>query len=98
MRTIGLGGLFLFEEEFYKALHEADMLLLTVSAVCLIIEFNFQHRGGDRAALVGTAWLRSFGRRSYEIYLTHMFVVFSLVYMFKVTGGKGEHPFGVPCQ
>ena len=31
-------------------------------------------------------WLRSFGRLSYEIYLTHMFVVFALFGLFKSAG------------
>jgi len=34
-----------------------------------------------------TAWLRSFGRLSYEIYLTHMFVVWPVVRIFRAHGG-----------
>ena len=36
--------------------------------------------------MVGTRWLRSFGLMSYEIYLTHMFVVFSIVGLFRSSG------------
>jgi len=32
-------------------------------------------------------WLRSFGRLSYEIYLTHMFVVWLVVDRFQAAGG-----------
>jgi peptidoglycan/LPS O-acetylase OafA/YrhL len=34
----------------------------------------------------GTGAMRAIGRRSYEIYLTHMFVVFATVALFKATG------------
>ena len=40
-----------------------------------------------RAGRRGLGWLRAQGRRSYEIYLTHMFVVYSLVALFKASGG-----------
>ena len=36
----------------------------------------------------GLGWLRSFGRLSYEIYLTHMFVVTAIVRLFKATGSN----------
>ena len=36
----------------------------------------------------GTRTLRAIGRRSYEIYLTHMFVVFATVALFRATGAS----------
>jgi peptidoglycan/LPS O-acetylase OafA/YrhL len=39
---------------------------------------------GDAYLLKGTNWLRAVGRWSYEIYLTHMFVVFTFVAAFKL--------------
>ena len=39
---------------------------------------------GERAAAPrGTGWLASMGRLSYEIYLTHMFVVFAAVALYR---------------
>src|SRR5205823_3219242 len=35
----------------------------------------------------GAGWLQSFGRLSYECYLTHMFVVFAVVRVWRATGG-----------
>ena len=40
-------------------------------------------------------WLRSFGRLSYEIYLTHMFVVWLVVDRFDAAGG--DLRWGVLC-
>jgi peptidoglycan/LPS O-acetylase OafA/YrhL len=36
----------------------------------------------------GTRAIRAIGRQSYEIYLTHMFVVFTTVALFKATGAS----------
>jgi peptidoglycan/LPS O-acetylase OafA/YrhL len=38
-------------------------------------------------------WLRSWGRLSYEIYLTHMFVVFAVVRLFRLAGGAPRWGF-----
>ena len=38
---------------------------------------------GSTVVARGTWWMRSVGRCSYEIYLTHMFVVFALFGLFK---------------
>ena len=40
-------------------------------------------------------WLAAIGRNSYEIYLTHMFVVILLVRWFKGWGGEGEWIWGL---
>lgn len=40
-----------------------------------------------RAGLRGLGWLRAQGRLSYEIYLTHMFVVYTVVAAFQAAGG-----------
>jgi peptidoglycan/LPS O-acetylase OafA/YrhL len=39
---------------------------------------------GEGYLLKGTSWLQAVGRCSYEIYLTHMFVVFTFVAAFKL--------------
>ncbi|TWH99741.1 hypothetical protein IP90_03049 [Luteimonas cucumeris] len=71
------------------------MLVLTLSSASLILGLHWGHAGsmGDGsvaptyAAMRGLGWLRSFGRLSYEIYLSHMFVVFGIVALFRSAGG-----------
>lgn len=58
-------------------------LLLTASAVCLILGFHWHARLGTLMSLPGTAWLSSMGRLSYEMYLSHMFVVLSVASLVK---------------
>ena len=55
------------------------MLVLTLGAAVLLFALH-----GERAAAPrGTGWLASMGRLSYEIYLTHMFVVFAAVALYR---------------
>jgi peptidoglycan/LPS O-acetylase OafA/YrhL len=58
-------------------------LLLTASAVCLILGFHWYAKLGMLRSLHGTGWLRSMGRLSYEMYLSHMFVVLSVARLVK---------------
>jgi peptidoglycan/LPS O-acetylase OafA/YrhL len=51
----------------------------------LVLAFHWSNKAVGTGAL---GWLRSFGRLSYEIYLTHMFVVYSIVQVFGATGGN----------
>lgn len=55
------------------------IFLLTVSAACLVLGFHCQARAVLGWSLPATGWLQSYGRLSYEIYLTHMFVVLTVV-------------------
>ncbi len=57
------------------------MLVLIGAAVCLVLA---SPEGGR--AWPGFGWLRAMGKASYEIYLTHMFVVFSLVGVARMSG------------
>ena len=83
--TIVLLITLLRERVVWQVLGTATMLLLTTTCALLLIAFQW---GWGRQAARGTAWLRSFGLLSYEIYLTHMFVVFPLVGLFRLTGGS----------
>jgi peptidoglycan/LPS O-acetylase OafA/YrhL len=65
------------------ALRYALPLLLTASAVCLILGFHWHAKLGTLRSPPGTAWLGSMGRLSYEIYLSHMFVVLSVASLVK---------------
>lgn len=58
-------------------------LLLTASTACLILGFHWQAKLGTLRSLSGTRWLGSMGRLSYEMYLSHMFVVLSVASLLK---------------
>jgi peptidoglycan/LPS O-acetylase OafA/YrhL len=74
-----------FENDLWHWIGFGVILLLTISAAFLVLGFHLQARALSRWSLKGTGWLQSFGRLSYEIYLTHMFVVLSVVRIFKVS-------------
>jgi peptidoglycan/LPS O-acetylase OafA/YrhL len=87
LTLIGVSGLVAvlgFEQQLWHFLRESTMLLLTFPVMGLLLAF---HARPDWT-LPGTRWLQSFGRLSYEIYLTHMFVVMTLVRVFKATGAS----------
>lgn len=73
----------------WPVLGEGLLLLLTVSALLLLIAFQAQPMRAGR----GTAWLASAGRLSYEIYLTHMFVVYGVVRIYRALGADARWGF-----
>jgi peptidoglycan/LPS O-acetylase OafA/YrhL len=68
----GIIAVFFFEDVLWKFLGNGTMLVLTFSALFAVL-------GSAWASFDRARWLQSFGRLSYEIYLTHMFVVFAVV-------------------
>jgi peptidoglycan/LPS O-acetylase OafA/YrhL len=68
----------------WKRLEDGTMLLLTLSTASFLLGAS-QLRAA-RPAIPGL--LRSWGRLTYEIYLTHMFVVFALVHVFRAVDGE----------
>jgi len=70
----------------WPVLHEGGMLLLTSGSLCLLLAFHWQAQSGAAWRLRGTGWLRSCGCISYEIYLTHMFIVLPAVRLFTSCG------------
>lgn len=74
--------LLLLSPWLWRALHDGVMLMLTLATSCLLVGMG---RGTKRRR--GWAWLESWGRLSYEIYLTHMFVVFAAVRLWRAHGG-----------
>jgi peptidoglycan/LPS O-acetylase OafA/YrhL len=59
-----------------------DITLLALGACLILIAISQRNRTGSR----WTAAVRWFGRNSYEVYLTHMFVVFGLHRIFELMG------------
>lgn len=86
LRAVGLTGLvavLCFERWVWPRLGNGTLLLLTGASACLVLAFHWRAGEDGPRPLPGTGWLRSFGRLSYEIYLTHMFVVWPVVHAFK---------------
>ncbi len=84
--TSGIASILLIEDILWNTLQDGCLLLLTLSVACLLVGLQWRERMGASRPLRGFGWLRSFGRLSYEIYLTHMFVVFGAVQLFKAGG------------
>ncbi|WP_323134918.1 acyltransferase [Dyella halodurans] len=81
--AVGLLAVLLAERWLWPLLHDGSMLVLTTSSLCLVVACQWRQ---DLPALQGLGWLRRWGQLSYEIYLTHMFVVFAVVRAYKAMG------------
>lgn len=86
----GLAAAMLAMPWLWRWLHDGVMLLVTLSTASLLLALDWRRRADLARALPGTGWLRSMGRLSYEIYLTHMFVVFAVVATFKASGADAR--------
>ncbi|WP_243041875.1 acyltransferase family protein [Dyella sedimenti] len=83
--TLGLALVMLQGAWLWQLLRNGYMLVLTASALCLVLA---SHWRDGAPPMRGFGWLRAWGRLSYEIYLTHMFVVFASVHAYKAAGGE----------
>jgi peptidoglycan/LPS O-acetylase OafA/YrhL len=93
--TLGLLAVWFAGQELWRTLHFSYMLVLTGSAAALVIAARWRAVAGAVRASRAFAWLRSYGRLSYEIYLTHMFVVWLVVDRFDAAGA--DLRWGVWC-
>lgn len=84
--TIGLAAVLLMGGILWDTLKDAYLLVLTVSVALLLVSLHWSEARGWRFPVPGFGWLRSLGRLSYEVYLTHMFVVFGAVQLYKAWG------------
>ncbi len=81
--ALGLATVLLCEDRLWIVLGNGALLVLTTSVAGLVVAMHWTDAPGKRrGGWGGPAWLRSFGRLSYEIYLTHMFVVFAVLRFF----------------
>jgi peptidoglycan/LPS O-acetylase OafA/YrhL len=87
----GLASILLVEDILWPLLKDDCLLLLTLSVMCLLVSLRWREGVGSHRPLRGFGWLRSFGRLSYEIYLTHMFVVYAVARIYKAYGGDIMH-------
>lgn len=89
----GLAAVLLYEGWLWRRIGNGAMLVLTLSAACTVLALHWRQTQGSVKPLPGLEWLRSLGRLSYEVYLTHMFVVFGAVALFKASGGDTRYAF-----
>jgi peptidoglycan/LPS O-acetylase OafA/YrhL len=85
---VGLTAVFFAGAELWRSLHVASMLVLTASAAALVVACRWRSAVDAAAPLRAFGWLRSAGRLSYEIYLTHMFVIWWIVDRFDAAGAN----------
>jgi len=85
--VVALGAVYFAGAELWRTLHHAYMLDYTLGAAALVVAARWRAAAAGAAAPSRRfAWLRSAGRLSYEIYLTHMFVVWLVVDRFIAAG------------
>jgi len=76
--TLGICAILFAGRVIWHWLLDAYLFVLTGAAAALILGMHW-NTAIPRHRLAGLDWLRSCGRLSYEIYLTHMFCVFGVV-------------------
>ena len=82
--ALGLFAVFIAMPFWWPLLQDGVMLLLTFSTLCVLVACRLRE---SKRPLPGFGWLRRWGQLSYEIYLTHMFVVYGAVRLFRASGG-----------
>lgn len=75
-----------FSGSIWPYFGRGTLLLLTFSAACLITAFHWHAKISTPKILPGTAWLCSMGKLSYEIYLSHVFIVLLVARVFVWSG------------
>ncbi|VVE75929.1 acyltransferase family protein [Pandoraea sputorum] len=84
--ALGVAGLLavvFFNDVLWPRLHDHVMLLLCLSAALWLAAAH----GATRAVPRGFGWLTHMGRWSYEIYLSHMFVVLAVTPAYRALAG-----------
>jgi peptidoglycan/LPS O-acetylase OafA/YrhL len=89
--AMGLAAVLLDGAALWHWLRDGYMLVLTLSSLCLLLACQWRQCGGSTSPLPGFSWLRAWGRLSYEIYLSHMFVVFVAARVWRAWGGPLAH-------
>jgi peptidoglycan/LPS O-acetylase OafA/YrhL len=93
--SVGCLAIFFADDFIWTALRDGELLVLTLSTACLLVTFRWGQREQAQTQWRATQWLRGLGRRSYEIYLTHMFVIYALVRAFHAS--EADMKWGVLC-
>lgn len=67
-----------------------NVTLMSIGVALLLICWHKQYEAGRNRVAGALSWLGFFGRNSYEVYLTHMFVVMAGVALFEYCGEPTE--------
>lgn len=85
--AFGFGAVLLDGRALWHWLRDGYMLVLTAATLCLLLSCHWRARNVAASPWRLADWLQSWGRLSYEIYLSHMFVVYAVVRLWKQAGG-----------
>lgn len=85
--AVGLFAVFGEGRALWQSLQDGTLLVLSSAAAALVAGLHARHAHDAARPGYALAWLRALGRLSYEIYLTHMFVVFAVVGAYRANGG-----------
>ena len=77
--ALGIVAIVFAGSTIWHLLRDGYLLVLTLSAASLVLGWHWQARVERPYAFAVFNWVASCGRLSYEIYLTHMFCVFTVV-------------------
>ncbi len=91
--ALGLTVVMLDGGALWQLLRDGYLLVLAGSTLCLLLASEQRQRRGPWQPRRGWVWLRSWGRLSYEIYLSHMFVVFVVVRWYRWVDGDPQWGF-----
>ena len=91
--AIGLAAVMLDGAVLWHLLHDGYLLVLALSTLGLLLASQQRQLRGNWRPLHGWGWLCSWGRLSYEIYLSHMFVVFAVVRLYRLVDGDPRWGF-----
>jgi peptidoglycan/LPS O-acetylase OafA/YrhL len=90
----GVCAVFFAGNWIWRLVHQGYGLFLAVAAAAIVISAHYDERAmWNTAPTRGLNWLRSCGRLSYEIYLSHMFCVFGGLALFNWSGPGGSWRF-----
>lgn len=84
--TAGISAVLFAESKLWPFMGNGTLLFLTLGTALLLLGFRWTNGFLPRPLLYATSWLCGGGRLSYEIYLTHMFIVWPIVRSFQQSG------------
>lgn len=91
---LGLAAILFAERWVWILVRHGLGLVLALSAACICASAHWAaSTRGKTGPVVGLNWLGSWGRQSYEIYLTHMFCVFGGLALLGHFGNPGPYRF-----
>jgi peptidoglycan/LPS O-acetylase OafA/YrhL len=84
--VVGLLAVYFGGTGLWRTFHYGYMLVLTFTGAALVLAAHWRAATATTPPWRAFGWLRSAGRLSYEIYLTHMFVVWLVVDRYTAAG------------